>query len=125
MGLVIGCDGIKSRVRKLILGEGSPAAEPSYNHQYALRGLIPIERAIAALGDYKARNRHMHLGPGSYVITVPVGLGKMVNLVAFLQDPDDWPDTTRLTAPADPDKIIEAYKDFGSPVRKIIQALVD
>jgi salicylate hydroxylase len=107
-------------VRKLILGEEHPAAEPSYNHQYALCGLIPIDCAISASGEYKARNRYMHLGPGSYVITVPVGLGAMVNLVAFLQGPDKWCDTTRLTAPAERGQIVQAYKDFGNPVRNII-----
>ncbi|KFX98705.1 hypothetical protein V490_02159 [Pseudogymnoascus sp. VKM F-3557] len=122
---VIGCDGIKSRVRKLILGSNHPAAEPSYNHQYALRGLIPIDLAIAALGEHKARNRHMHLGPGSYVITVPVGHGAMVNLVAFLQDPNEWPDTTRLTAPADREEVERAFSHFAKPVRGIIKALFD
>lgn len=123
--LVIGCDGIKSRVRKLILGEDHPAAEPSYNHQYALRGVIPMDKAIEALGEYKARNRHMHLGPGSYVATVPIALGKMINLVAFIQDPDDWPNTTQLTAPADREQVIQAFKHFGRPVRNLIQTVVE
>ena len=84
-----------------------------------------MDKAIAALGEYKGLNRHMHLGPGSYVATVPVALGKAVNLVAFIQDRDEWPDTTQLTAPADKEKILEAFKDFGRPVRNLIQSVVD
>lgn len=67
----------------------------------------------------------MHLGPGSYVATVPVALGKAINLTAFIQDPDEWPDKTQLTAPADREKVLEAFKDFGRPVRNLIQAVVD
>ena len=109
----------------MILGENHPAAEPTYNHQYALRGLVPMDKAVEALGDYKARNRHMHTGPNSYVVTIPVALGKAVNLVAFIRDPGEWPSKTLLTAPADKAEVIEAFKHFGSPVRKLIQTLVE
>lgn len=84
-----------------------------------------MDKAIEALGEFKGRNRHMHTGPGSYVATVPVALGKAVNLVAFVRDPDDWPSTTHLTAPADKAKVLEAFKDFGSPVQKLVQTVVE
>ncbi|OCL02952.1 putative monooxygenase [Glonium stellatum] len=122
---VIGCDGIKSRVRKLILGEDHPAALPSYNHQYALRGLVPMDRAIKALGEYKARNRHIHLGPGAYVITIPVAHGAMVNVVAFVTDPQDWSPTDKLTAPANKTEAIEAFANFGPAVKGIIGAITE
>lgn len=137
--IVIGCDGIKSRIRKLILGDEHPAAEPSYNHQYALRGVLPMPLAIKALGEYKARNRHMHLGPGAYVATVPIALGAMVNVVAFVPDPGNWDDKCngnllngskgavagRLTAPADPDEVLRAFSHFSRPVRNLIRVLID
>lgn len=84
-----------------------------------------MDKAIEALGEYKARNRHMHLGPGSYVGTIPIGLGKMINVVAFVPDPDDWPSTEQLTAPANREHVLHAFKDFGRPVRNLIQTLVD
>lgn len=84
-----------------------------------------MDKAIAALGEDRARHRHMHTGPGSYVATVPVGLGKFVNLVAFIQDPADWPSKTQLTLPADKEKVIENFKDFCGPVRNLIQTAVD
>ncbi|RHZ67840.1 hypothetical protein CDV55_100828 [Aspergillus turcosus] len=119
---VIGCDGIKSRVRMMMF----PATEPSYNHQYALRGVIPMDKAIEALGEYKARNRHMHLGPDRHVVTVPIALGKALNVVAFIPDAEQWPSSTaQLTAPADPAVVLDAFKDFGRPVRNLMQTLVD
>ena len=108
-----------------MFGESHPAVEPSYNHQYALRGLIPMDRAVPVLGEYKAHNRHMHLGPGSHVVTIPVALGAMVNIVAFIPDLKQWPNTAKLTAPADKEEVIQAFSHFGAPVRGIIEALVE
>jgi salicylate hydroxylase len=53
---VVGCDGIKSRTRELLVGEGSLAAKCGYSHKYAYRGLIPMQDAIEALGVEKAQN---------------------------------------------------------------------
>lgn len=58
---VIGCDGIKSRVRQLIVGENHPAAHPTYTHKYAYRGLIPMEKAKEALGEDNAVNAKLHM----------------------------------------------------------------
>ncbi len=60
---VIGCDGIKSRVRQLILGDDNPASYPHYSHKYAYRGLLSMEKAIAAVGEDNARNSKMHVSP--------------------------------------------------------------
>ena len=59
--VVIGCDGIKSRVRQLMLGEDHPAANPVFTHKYAYRGLIPMEKAIEAVGEELASNACMHV----------------------------------------------------------------
>ena len=50
---------IKSRTRGLVVGETSPAAKCGYSHKYAYRGLIPMERAIEALGEERAVNACM------------------------------------------------------------------
>ncbi|KAL2813219.1 salicylate 1-monooxygenase sala [Aspergillus cavernicola] len=120
---VIGCDGIKSHTRTLILGDNHPACLPSYTQLYALRGLVPMERAIQALGEYKARNRHIHLGPDCYVITIPVGHGSTLNVVAFVSDTNDWPATAKLTAPASRPDAVQPFQGFGPPVRGIINAV--
>lgn len=53
---IIGCDGIKSRVRQLIIGEHHPSAYPTYTHKYAYRGLIPMEKAVEVVGEERAQN---------------------------------------------------------------------
>jgi salicylate hydroxylase len=107
------------------LGENHPAAEPSYSHEYALRDVVPMDKAIEVLGDFKARNRHMHLGPGAHVVTVPIAHGKMINVVALIEDQSDWPDPTQLTMKGDGQEALEAYKDFGAPVRNLIKAMIE
>ena len=58
---VVGCDGIKSKVRQIIVGKDHPSAHPSYTHKYAYRGLAPMEEAIKAVGEELAVNSCMHV----------------------------------------------------------------
>jgi salicylate hydroxylase len=58
---LIGCDGIGSHVRKFIVGDKHPSARPQYSHKYAYRGLIPMDKAIEAVGEERARNACMHV----------------------------------------------------------------
>lgn len=59
--VVIGCDGIKSKVRQIIVGENHPSAHPSFSHKYAYRGLVPMDKAIEAIGEELASNSCMHV----------------------------------------------------------------
>ncbi|KAA6409141.1 MAG: salicylate 1-monooxygenase [Lasallia pustulata] len=122
---VIGCDGIRSRVRQLILGEGNPASYPGYSHKYAFRGLIPMEKARAALGGDKTSTRHMHLGMDAHALTFPVAGGALLNVVAFVTDPEEWPYKDKLTAPANKIEAVEAFAGFVPAVRAIMDLLPD
>jgi len=59
---VIGCDGIKSRVRQALVGADHPSAAPVYTHKYAYRGLVAMEDAVAAIGEERAQNACIHVG---------------------------------------------------------------
>lgn len=69
---VIGCDGIRSRTRQLLLGEDNPASYASYTHKVSYRAVVPIAGAIAALGDDKANNQCAHMGPNAHAVSYPV-----------------------------------------------------
>ena len=59
---VVGCDGIKSQVRKLMLGwTGKPdrAIEPVFSGKYCYRGLVPADKAIEILGEELATESQM------------------------------------------------------------------
>lgn len=59
--VIVGCDGIKSRVRQLIVGMDHPSAYPTYTHKYAYRGLIPMDKAVEVVGEERAKNACMHV----------------------------------------------------------------
>lgn len=122
---MIGCDGIRSRVRQLVFGEENPASYPHYSHKYAARGLIPMDKAKAALGDYKPSTRFMHLGPDAHALTFPVAMGSLLNVVAFVSDPEEWPYSDRMTASATKTEVVTAFNTFGPTVRTIIDLLPD
>ncbi|RFU76302.1 salicylate hydroxylase [Trichoderma arundinaceum] len=80
---IIGCDGIRSTCRDFVLGKDNPLSKPVFTGKHAYRGLIPMEKAVSAIGAEKAQNRFMFLGKGGHVLTFPVANGKVMNVVAF------------------------------------------
>jgi salicylate hydroxylase len=119
MYLVIGCDGIKSRVRTMIFGEQHPASHAGYTHKVAYRALIPMEDAIKALGDYKAKNQHNHVGPNAHLIHYPVANKKLINATAFISDPNDWKHE-KTTATGDKADVVSAFQGWNQCVRNIV-----
>ncbi|KAH8805393.1 hypothetical protein F5884DRAFT_445969 [Xylogone sp. PMI_703] len=120
--VVIGCDGIKSCVRRLLFGEDAPQSYPSYTHVYAYRGLVEMDKAIDAIGEDIATSRTMYMGQDGHVLTFPVAHGKIMNVVAFRHDPQVWK-SERLVVPTTRDKAKEDFKDWGQNVNSIINML--
>jgi salicylate hydroxylase len=58
---IIGCDGIKSSVRRWMYGADHPCSKPTYTNKYAYRAIIPIEKVIDAIGEEKALNACLHV----------------------------------------------------------------
>ncbi|RAL06628.1 FAD/NAD(P)-binding domain-containing protein [Aspergillus homomorphus CBS 101889] len=120
--LVIGCDGIHSKVRRIVLGDDHPAAYAGYTHKYAFRGLVPMEKALPLLGHERAYNRHMYMGPGAHMLTFPVASGLLLNVVAFVHDEEEWTGE-KLTAMATKQEAVKAFEHFTPFTRGIIDLL--
>ncbi|KAK0641872.1 hypothetical protein B0T16DRAFT_420672 [Cercophora newfieldiana] len=123
--VVIGCDGIRSRVRQLLLGESSPSAHPHYTSKFCYRALVPMDRAVAAVGQYKAGTRFMHNGHDAHVITYPVGNNKLLNVLAVLSDKEGWADKTKTTGPGSKQEVLDAFAEWGPTVRGIVNLMPD
>jgi len=106
-----------------MFGETHPCAAPQYTHKYAYRGLIPMDRARASLGDDLAMNAKMHMGENAHVLTFPVNHGATMNVVAFYSSPDPWPSETKLTLPSEKEHVLRDFKHFGATVHHIIDLL--
>jgi salicylate hydroxylase len=75
---VLGCDGIKSRTRSLVLGD-SPATTAVFSGKYAYRGLIPMEKAVEIMGNDQPRMSQMYVGYHGHVLTFPIANGTILN----------------------------------------------
>jgi salicylate hydroxylase len=80
---VIGCDGIKSKVRGFVY---SPGIQPQYANECAIRAMVPGPEAIKTLGNDLALNSQLYCGYGGYVVMYPVEHGKFINMVAMPHD---------------------------------------
>lgn len=80
---LIGCDGIKSKVRELVCGS---RALTTYAGEVAYRAMVPRIDAEKALGAESAFNGTLYCGYGGYVVTYPVEKGDFVNMVAIPHD---------------------------------------
>lgn len=80
--LLVGADGVHSRVRAALFGDDKPV----FSGALAWRGVIPAERLPAHLCEPYGVN---WVGPGAHVIHYPLRRGKLVNFVGILER-DDW-----------------------------------
>ncbi len=70
--VLIGCDGVHSTTRELLLGADHPASRPSFSHVVAYRTMVPITAGIEALGKDKAMSGCMHCSPDVNMMSYPV-----------------------------------------------------
>ncbi|KAH9897108.1 hypothetical protein F4778DRAFT_244627 [Xylariomycetidae sp. FL2044] len=122
--IVIGSDGIHSRVRKLLLGEANPASYPSYTNKYCFRALVPMEDAREILGEERTTNRFMYNGPGAHMMVYPVAMGVMLNILLVISDPNPWRTADgRHTAKGDKKEAIAAFARWHPKARAIVDLL--
>ena len=76
--IVIGADGIHSKVREFLFGQDSP----QFTGCVAWRGLVPMDR----LPGHLARNMATSwLGPAGHVLHYPVHRGELMNFIGFVE----------------------------------------
>lgn len=75
---VLGCDGIKSCVRRIVL-ENSDATNAIFSGKYAYRGLVPMDKAVEILGGDEPKTAQLHLGYHGHVLTFPIANGRILN----------------------------------------------
>ncbi|RAL08488.1 salicylate 1-hydroxylase-like protein [Aspergillus homomorphus CBS 101889] len=120
---VIGCDGIKSRVRQILL-HGEAEADPVFTGKYAYRGLVPMEEAVAALGEYTARNNHFHWGYDGHVLTFPIEKGQTMNVVAFrTKENDIWEHGSQWVLPGNKEQMLQDFAGWGKDVQTILSLM--
>lgn len=115
--LVIGCDGIHSRVRQcMLLGE---QIRPQYAGMYAYRAMLDMGTMVEAVGERRARVATMYIGEGGYVVTYPIMRAKLVN-VGFFKESDSWAHDTWVRS-VSREEMIQDFGHMGDTVRSILE----
>ncbi|PSR81491.1 hypothetical protein BD289DRAFT_372568 [Coniella lustricola] len=130
---IIGCDGIKSKVRQAILGVSNPASYPQFSHKVAYRALVPMNLVIPVLGTFKALNMHLHTGPRAHVLHFPVVNQTLLNVVIFVTQEEDWPLVDEehasvlrsMTADGSRAELDAVFESWGPTVRSLVGLLPD
>jgi salicylate hydroxylase len=118
---VIGCDGIKSNVRRQIVAADDPAAVPHFAHESAYRCLIDMDKASPAIGPL-AKMLMIWVGPGAHLVAYPVVLDKYLNVAAFIRQ-SQWPHQDVQVVQGSQKDVAEAFSTWGPAVRALVNAL--
>lgn len=105
--LVVGADGLHSRLRPVLNG----AAEPYFTGQVAWRACVPATGHVAS-------EVTVHMGPGRHLITYPLRGGALINIVA-VEERREWA-AEGWHHPGDPDQLRQAFAAFSAAVRGLL-----
>jgi salicylate hydroxylase len=111
--LVVGADGIHSRVRHLLFGP----EKPRFTGCIAWRGLVPAERVRHL--DIEVAS-HNWMGPDGHVVHYWVGAGKFMNVVC-IKEHGDWTEEG-WTTPGKVSDALARYEGWHPTVRALISA---
>ncbi|OCL07998.1 salicylate 1-hydroxylase-like protein, partial [Glonium stellatum] len=122
--MVVGCDGVKSRVRQILLTRLGDTENISsrFTGKYAYRGLVPMDRAVEALGPV-ARKAHMLWGYDGHFVLFPIDKGQTLNVVAFKTKQDGLWNEAEWVLPATVEQALEDYKEWPETVQNLVKEL--
>lgn len=112
--LVVGADGVHSAVRRRI----GPPAPAVYSGTSGFRGLVPVGSA-PSLPDPGAIQFWM--GPGAHVLHYPIGDGSVVNFLAVVDEPREWPGSSWVED-VSPERLRAPFESWHAGVRELVAA---
>lgn len=88
--VVVGCDGIRSRVKECMIPVESGRTKPVYSGMYGYRAVLEMGDMIEAVGEKRARVATIYVGKGAYAITYPITRARLVNIGIYVLSDEDW-----------------------------------
>lgn len=117
--VVVGCDGIKSKVKESMLPDESKVAQPRYSGMYGYRAVLEMEDMVKAVGDQRARVSTMYIGKGAYGISYPIHRAKKVNVGVYILS-EEW-DHGSWVRPAKREDMERDTEDMGRYVKSLVK----
>ncbi|KAJ5864992.1 uncharacterized protein N7529_006908 [Penicillium soppii] len=115
--VVVGCDGIKSRVKEFVVP--GLVVGPRYSGMYGYRAVLGMEEMVDAVGEKRARVSTLYMGKGCYAISYPIMRAQMVNVGIYVLS-EKWEDK-RWVRPAKREDMLRDTEGMG----RYVQALVE
>ncbi|KAJ3497857.1 hypothetical protein NLG97_g1582 [Lecanicillium saksenae] len=122
--IVIGCDGVHSRVKEFVLGDAIDQFRPQYSGMHAYRAVVDMETMVQAVGERRARVSTFYIGKGSYAVTYPIMRANKVNIGLFKSDPSCWEENLWV-APATRETMEQDFAHMGPAVSALMQNVTD
>jgi len=117
---VIGCDGIRSACRKIMLG----GYDAVFSGKYAYRKVIPMTKAVGAVGE-EVQNRTIYSAKGGHILMFPIKGGELLNLVIFRDsDGKPWTDK-RWVVPSTKEEMLKDFQGWGQKCIRLLQLITD
>lgn len=113
---VVGCDGIKSRTRKVLHGMD---AEPEFSGYVGYRAMVPREAFDKVMGKELARTGNLYLCPSGHAVAYPVEHGSAVNIYATSSE-DVW-EEKEWRVPQKEGELAHACRELHPGMIKLLQ----
>lgn len=117
--VVVGCDGIKSKVKESMLPEESKDKQPQYSGMYGYRAVFEMDEMVQAVGDQRARVATMYIGDGAYGISYPIMRAQKVNVGLYILK-DAW-DCDTWVRPAKKEDMLRDASKMGRYWKSLVE----
>lgn len=121
--VVVGCDGIKSKVKESILPDEIEQTKPRYSGMYGYRAVLDMETMASVVGEQRARISTQYIGHGAYGISYPIMRAKKVN-VGLYKLSETW-DCDTWVRPANREEMQKDMAHMGEYVNALIPHMPD
>ena len=118
--IVIGCDGIKSKVKESILPMSVLRTSlPRYSGMYGYRTVLDMPTMISAVGDRRARVSTMYIGKNAYAISYPIKRAQEVNVGLYILS-ENWDGGDAWTRPANKSDMQRDFVHMGPHIQSLM-----